>query len=187
MNEDMQNNKMWKCLLWIGLGLLIGIIVMRCFKGSSHSSQASGECRDTVRDTVRIARPEVAGGRIVRHDTVQGGKEIQFVYAGKRTDRGRTSGEPGRQPSEISDSGGLEQAIIPISQQVYRDSDYTAFVSGYHVALDSLKIVRTNVTVTKTVVKYKHRHWGIGVQGGYGWTTKGMLPYIGVGVSWSPW
>ena len=76
---------------------------------------------------------------------------------------------------------------IPITQKVYEDSTYTAYVSGYRASLDSLvfKMPREVITIKE---KKKHKRWGVGFQVGYGLTLKGnpqFTPYIGVGVSYN--
>ena len=77
-----------------------------------------------------------------------------------------------------------KEAVIPISQKVYKDSMYTAWVSGYRPRLDSIKVV--NSVVTRDMV-LKPRRWSVGVQGGVGMTPKGVQPYVGIGVSWRIW
>lgn len=75
---------------------------------------------------------------------------------------------------------------VPITQKVYEDSLYTAYVSGFHASLDSIivrKRIVTNTireTVTKTVTK--KRLFGFGVQAGYYLTPAGLQPGIGLGV-----
>ena len=54
---------------------------------------------------------------------------------------------------------------VPIVQKVYKDSLYTAYVSGYNPNLDSLKITNKYVYLTK-YVKEKERHFGLGVSAG---------------------
>lgn len=74
-----------------------------------------------------------------------------------------------------------KEAIIPITQKVYKDSTYTAWLSGYRPRLDSIKVV--NSVVTRDVVRPANR-WGVGIQGGVGMTPKGVQPYIGIGISY---
>ena len=75
---------------------------------------------------------------------------------------------------------------VPITQKVYEDSLYTAYVSGFHASLDSITVrnrIVTNTireTVTKTVTKKKL--FGFGVQAGYYLTPAGLQPGIGLGV-----
>ena len=75
---------------------------------------------------------------------------------------------------------------VPITQKVYEDSLYTAYVSGFHASLDSITVrnrIVTNTireTITKTVTK--KRLFGFGVQAGYYLTPAGLQPGIGIGV-----
>ena len=71
---------------------------------------------------------------------------------------------------------------IPITQQKYQGSNYTAYVSGFHQSLDSIE-VRERV-IANTIVKKRSR-WNVGISAGYGITPKGLSPYIGVGVTWN--
>lgn len=73
--------------------------------------------------------------------------------------------------------------LVPITQKVYRDSTYTAWVSGYCASLDSIRTyIRSPVTVTTQQITKKDKMWGLGLQGGFGITPKGFQPYIGVGL-----
>ena len=79
--------------------------------------------------------------------------------------------------------------VIPITQTVYEDSTYTAYVSGYRASLDSLifRIPRQVTTITNTHYQNPKR-WSIGIQVGYGMTLKGtpqFAPYVGIGVSYN--
>lgn len=71
---------------------------------------------------------------------------------------------------------------IPISQKVYQDSLYKAYVSGYRAELDSIFIYNKETTIT---IKHKPKRWHIGVGAGYGMTLKGFQPYVGVTFSYS--
>lgn len=73
------------------------------------------------------------------------------------------------------------RAVVPIEQKEYRDSNYRAYVSGFHASLDSIEVY--NKTYTKTVTKY-HR-FNVGLTGGYGYgfVSKRLEPFIGVGVT----
>ena len=81
------------------------------------------------------------------------------------------------------------EVIVPITQTVYEDSTYTAYVSGYRASLDSLifRMPREVTTITNTHYQ-KPKRWSVGVQVGYGVTLKGtpqFAPYVGVGVSYN--
>lgn len=75
--------------------------------------------------------------------------------------------------------------ILPIEQKVYKDSDYTAYVSGYCPRLDSIEVYPRTIyrTVTNDIYHttvLKKKCWGLGIQTGYGYPC-GM--YIGIGIS----
>lgn len=81
------------------------------------------------------------------------------------------------------------EVIVPITQTVYEDSTYTAYVSGYRASLDSLifRMPREVTTITNTHYQ-KPKRWSIGIQVGYGMTLKGtpqFAPYVGIGVSYN--
>lgn len=78
---------------------------------------------------------------------------------------------------------------IPITQKVYQDSTYQAWVSGYKPSLDSIQIFQPITTVTHTItnmeIKYKIKRWGVGVQVGVGLTPNKVDPYVGIGVTYN--
>lgn len=70
---------------------------------------------------------------------------------------------------------------IPITQKVYRDSLYTAWVSGYSVKLDSIELYNKVQTIS-VHEKVKRKRFGIGLQVGYGFPHGA---YAGVGLSYN--
>lgn len=78
---------------------------------------------------------------------------------------------------------------IPITQKVYQDSTYQAWVSGYKPSLDSIRIFQPITTITRTItnteVRYKSKRWGVGVQVGVGMTPNKVEPYVGIGVTYN--
>lgn len=78
---------------------------------------------------------------------------------------------------------------VPITQKVYSDSLYTAYVSGYLPSLDSLTLrSKTEVVTITKVIRQSDKRWGISLQAGYGVSLKGtpqVAPYIGVGLSYN--
>ena len=83
--------------------------------------------------------------------------------------------------ARADDDGDSVEVLVPQEQRVYAGEDYRAYVSGYMPRLDSVQIVRRESVVTRTVAT-KSR-FSVGIQAGYGLTTRGFQPYIGVGVS----
>lgn len=72
---------------------------------------------------------------------------------------------------------------ISISQKVYEDTLYRAYISGYEPNLDSITIKQRTTYITRTI-RDKESRFRIGLQAGYGLTPKGMQPYVGVGLSY---
>lgn len=87
-------------------------------------------------------------------------------------------------PSDTLEMVG-DTVMIPLTQKIYTDSLYTAFVSGYHQQLDSIRI-RTPY-VTTTVTKTKTRRWNVGIVAGYGLgvNSRQFEPFLGVGVTYN--
>ena len=79
---------------------------------------------------------------------------------------------------------------VPIMQKRYDDSLYTAWVSGYHPALDSisLHLPEVTTTITQTIIKPSPR-LSFGIQGGAGFGIFSRQPdiYLGVGVQLRLW
>lgn len=77
------------------------------------------------------------------------------------------------------------RVTIPLTQKEYKDSDYTAYVSGFHASLDSIQIRTKVIEYTKTVTKF--RRWNIGIVGGYGYgfQSRQLEPFVGVGITWN--
>lgn len=82
--------------------------------------------------------------------------------------------------------------ILPVIQKEYRDSTYSAWVSGYYdVNLDSIRIFQHNkiVQINNQIerIKYKNKHWHIGPSAGVGYdfTNNRVAPYLGVSVQYS--
>lgn len=75
------------------------------------------------------------------------------------------------------------EVVIPITQKVYEDSLYRAWVSGYDVNLDSIEVyTRTREIRISVPFLAKHKRWGLGLQAGYGYPNGW---YIGVGITYN--
>ena len=79
--------------------------------------------------------------------------------------------------------------VVPITQTVYEDSTYTAYVSGYRASLDSLIFRMPREVTTITNAHYqKPKRWSIGIHAGYGLQltpTPKLAPYVGIGISYN--
>lgn len=90
-------------------------------------------------------------------------------------------------PTAIPDSIDVP---LPIEQKRYDDSLYTAWVSGYRPALDSLRLHLPTVTetVTKTILKPAPLvTFGIHAGAGYGIIHRQPDLYIGIGAQINLW
>lgn len=115
-----------------------------------------------VRDTIMRDRPVFVDRYLVRTDTVK----LAVHDTTLRVD------------SVLVD--------VPIERRIYEeDSLYRAVVSGYRPSLDSLLVYRTTTEITKFVPVPVKKRWGVGVQAGYGFSRKGISPYVGVGISYN--
>lgn len=152
-----------KNLLYI-LGLIFGAFLLslvwrRCADNTEVVS-------DTIIKVIKVDRPIVRESTIVKYEVVQ----LPIVAKDTICDT-------------IKDSVFVE---VPIEQKVYSDSNYTAWVSGYHPRLDSISITHQEVSFHKLVNNSKgSKRLYLGIQVGYGITPRGMQPYLGLGLSYN--
>ena len=149
----------------------------------SRAMTTDGESvrRDTVTviDTVVHRVPVAKDSTVVRYVTRTVPVATQSFRAPRDTANNDREVAPPLYASASSDSATV---VFPITQKMYSDTDYRAWVSGYEPQLDSIKVFPRTVTVRETIYKPPSR-FSIGLQGGYGITPKGLQPYIGVGVN----
>ena len=74
------------------------------------------------------------------------------------------------------------QIELPMLQSVYKDKDYTAYISGVNARLDSIFVYSKREVIT---IRKPPKHWHIGISSGYGTTVQGFKPYIGIGITYS--
>lgn len=88
----------------------------------------------------------------------------------------------------------IDTIELPRIQRTYKDSTYTAWVSGYEPRLDSIEVYRKTIKETVTIQmpaeKKKRTFWqrfNIGVQAGYGLglDDKKTHPYVGCGIGFN--
>lgn len=168
---DSNRNMTSLVLCFIIVAIAGGALVTRCTGYVPPVVVRSDTVTVVVRDTMVVEKPTEICRYIVRHDTIRT-NDIVII-----TDT--ATNEP--------------QAIIPIEQAVYSDSTekakYTAYVSGYRAALDSIQIecISTQTTITNTE-RIKPSRFGVGVQLGVGVSPQGLaVPYLGVGVQYRLW
>lgn len=133
-----------------------------CCRLSEHPTAAvPGRTTVLMRvDTVRVIQPEIVVVRAV----------------GEFTER----------LAAVTDSVGHADSAevrIPCSQAVYAGDGYRAYVSGYRPKLDSIILHRPTLERFQAAPA-SQRRLAIAIQAGYGFTPKGVQPYVGVGISW---
>jgi hypothetical protein len=139
--------------------------------------------RDTITDTTTIVvydtityrKPVAVDSVVVRYKTVHVElKEDNFPKLDDKEDNFPIK----------NDSTTVE---LPITQKTYKDSTYTAWVSGYDPSLDSIQVYpKTEYkTITNTIKMQDTKRWGIGIQGGVGYGKGGFTPYIGIGIQYN--
>ena len=145
--------------------------------------------RDTliIRDTLRISRPVPVREEVVRYITLTR-PPTPARPDSSNSDSSRPNSSNlaniGKDSADVLIDDTAKMVMLPITQQVYRDTTYTAWVSGYRPQLDSIEVYPRTLIVRQTAPPAaKPRRWSMGVQAGYGLTPKGLQPYVGVGVS----
>lgn len=156
-------NLVWTIVL-LTVGILSGWLLQRCsdeFKGWGCGRVQ----HDTVVviDTITIDRPIVKDSVVVKTVTrfLRLADTMCVVF---------------RDTVTMHDSILVE---VPITQKIYAGDDYQAWVSGFEAKLDSIEIYRRTTTI-----RTRPRRWSVGLQAGYGLTTRGFAPYVGVGVAY---
>lgn len=75
-------------------------------------------------------------------------------------------------------------AEVPITQKVYRDSAYTAYISGFRQKLDSINVYRKTVTIERTERKEHKLNFGLTGGVGYGVFNRKADVWVGLGGTW---
>ena len=160
---------MMKKAFWIILAMLLVSIALNVWQCSNQPEPSVVIERDTVWKDTTIYQPTPA-------ETIDVGKTvyIRIPY-------------PEYKHDTIHDS---IEVPVPIMQKRYDDSLYTAWVSGFQPALDSIRLYQPTIieTITNTIVKPAPRlSVGIQVGAGGGIFTRQPDIYVGVGAQWRLW
>lgn len=119
---------------------------------------------------------------LIKVDTVVIEKPVPVRVIEKRTDT-----------LTIYRNGDTVLVPVPIRQYAFRDSLYALDVCGFNVSVDRLEVYPRTVyktinTSTERTIK-DNRRWGLGIQAGYGYgfDSRKLSPYIGIGIQYSLW
>lgn len=175
-----------KRAFWIILSLLAVSIAINVWQCSRQPQTETRIERDTVwRDSV-IREPAPA-------ETINTGRVVYIKILMPGDTQGTGTAVPSKDSTGASQSPCVADSIevpVPIVQKRYDDSLYTAWVSGFEPALDSINIHQREVvtTVTKTIVKPTPLIT-FGVQAGAGVGIISRQPdfYLGVGGQINLW
>lgn len=176
----------FRLLLFHLLLLLAAYGFCRLIVGARRRAESAVHAvrRDTliIRDTLRVSRPVPVREEVVRYVTVTLPPAPARPDSSNLANIGKDSTEV--PPATPSRPDTAQTVVLPITQQVYRDTTYTAWVSGYAAALDSIEVYPRTLIVRQTAPSAaKPRRWSFGIQAGYGLTPKGMQPYVGIGIN----
>lgn len=161
------NNRV-KDVIWLIAVALIFTAMTACIK-RCESRQKSPQT--TVRiDTVFIHSPSAKDSLPIRTDTIY--YKVPVVVSKTETRYIHTV------DTLVKVDTVNHTVSLPITQKTYRDSNYTAVVSGYSPNLDYIETY--NKTVTHTVTKWRQPRFSVGAGVGYYLTPKGLQPGIGI-------
>lgn len=154
-----------KYLLLLLIAVLCGFLLGNCGKDSQLDEVERVKIKvktDTLKvvDTLKFYTPKPVKVFKIRHDTLR-----------------------------IAVAGDTLATALPIESKVYKDSSYTAYISGYNAQLDSIYIRSPTTYITTNTEKIitRNKRFNIGVIGGFGLglKSKAFEPFLGVGVSYS--
>lgn len=168
-------------LIALAVGIAIGLIVAWCARPRFAEPSVRVE-RDTVykHDTIPYYKPTPRDSSFVKWMVVR-------VPMEPSSGEGGASSEPTIVDNYIHDTIEVE---LPVTQKHYQADTYQAWVSGYRPNLDSIEVYQKTQIVTETITitqKERKKHWGLGLQGGYGYdfNAKTAAPFVGVGLSYN--
>lgn len=171
--------------------LVLAVLAVLLFRGY-NGNHTIKDCKETdtlrvVYDTIPYYKPEPKLQKPLANITAKLPVSVpKFPENGRKTPESVPNSRDSVEnfSKNVPDSADV---VIPITQKVYEDSTYTAYVSGYNPQLDSL-IFRMPKAVVTIREYQKPKRWGVGLQVGYGMTVRGtpqFTPYIGIGVSYN--
>lgn len=194
--------KSFGILVIAAASFLAGTILQRCRPAENAAGAGVNECVvDTIRyiDTIPYYHPaakgEIVTGKSVARlavfipvDSNSGGTHLSpiVLYKGGLGDSSAVDEvdlhEFGESPPITADSVTVE---IPITQREYEGDGYHAWISGYEPKMDSIFVFPQHETVTIREPSRCGKRWGLGVTAGYGYTPKGLQPYVGISLSYN--
>ncbi len=156
-----------KALPWV----LVVLLILGCVYLYLHPVGKTVIVSDTTKyvDTVKYRKPIPVDSTVIRHEIAILPRYKDTLIKHYDTVR--------------NDSAAV---VIPITQKVYKEKEYEAWISGYKPNLDSINTFVPTTIITNTP-KIKDKRFGIGISAGYGFTKNGFSPTVSVGVYYRIW
>ena len=170
-------------LAWFVIGGLCGF-----FMGKAMYQPTYGEkvARDTVcvRDTVFDYQPTPKDSEAIRYIT-------RFLPISKRDTSSRVDHliEANNMVDHYADTSKMIAVEVPITSKHYGSKDYDAWVSGFEVSLDSIKVYKETQYITETITRMKPPNkWELDLIGGLNYNTarQDFTPYAGGEILYKP-
>ena len=156
-------------IIWLTVTVVLCAI---SYKSGKSTAVANTDTVVVVKwDTMHIVKPVAAESKPL------GLRSYRLKLLG-RVEEFQAQSFPNLDELERNDSVEVE---LPITQKVYEDSTYKAYVSGFDARLDSIILYPPTRYIT-IATKENQSSWSWGLQAGVGITPKGVQPYIGAGV-----
>lgn len=191
-------------LICIACAFLLGFVT--CFHVTRRAHErktATAAETETVTDSVKTVHPTPSEVRDAGYEVVT----IRLEASSKPSPKGSlpvpskgrgdfaddTCGVPTLSLEGTGEAGSVPDTLLavrlPLTQKVYRDSLYTAYVSGFRAQLDSITVRQRTVTVRQTVTlpqpttKRSRFTFGLTVGAGYGLFTRQPDIFLGAGIA----
>lgn len=156
--------------------ILLPAQLSQCKRGDDRREIKESVESQIKHDTIIVREPAPVADTIVRYVSIPIPPRVSVLHdtiAVVETDTIRIAGDT---------------IQLPITQKMYRDSNYTAYISGYMPSLDSIAVINRTITntITRTEIKQRSR-WNIGIVAGYGYGIQHhhFEPFVGVGVTYN--
>lgn len=167
------------------LVILAGVWLWGYHVGSSSTDNATVTKTETV-TTTKTTAPNPVAARQAGVVTVPVRLEAREPAEAVPPDGGIVvfpTGKDSLDSQNSLDSGFV--ARVAIEQKEYKDSNYTAWVSGFMPKLDSIEVRSKVITIRETTTKRSRLNVGLTGGVGYGVFTKKPDVWVGVGVTWN--
>jgi len=165
------------------VGLLAGFFIG---KGIYDRPIKESVTRDTVRitDTIPHYYPQPVDGTVVRYIT-------RYLPTAKRDTASRVDHfrDLTQKVEHFADTSKMIAVEVPIESKHYHGKEYDAWVSGFEVSLDSIKVYKETKYITETITRMKPPNkWELDLIGGLDYNTarQDFTPYAGGELLYKP-